>query len=51
MVAGTDTAARAAEHAGGRTVVPSSSIAIGRVAAVADPEGAAFCLFEGETDP
>lgn len=49
-VASADDAARAAERAGGRTLVATTDITIGRFAAVADPQGAVFCLFEGETD-
>jgi uncharacterized protein len=44
-------AARASEAACGRTRVPATEIAIGRFAAVADPQGAVLCLFEGATDP
>jgi uncharacterized protein len=46
-----DEAVRAAEAAGGRSLVPSTDVAIGRFAAVADPQGAVLCLFEGATDP
>jgi uncharacterized protein len=50
-VTSTDEAARQADQAGGRTLVPGTDVAIGRFAAVADPQGAVFCLFEGATDP
>jgi len=41
----------AAEAAGGRTVLPTMDLPIGRIAAVADPQGAVFALFEGTMDP
>jgi uncharacterized protein len=44
-------AADAAERLGGRGVVPPVDISIGRFAVVTDPQGAAFAVFEGETDP
>jgi predicted enzyme related to lactoylglutathione lyase len=50
-VASTDDAAGRAEQAGGRTLVPSTEISIGRFAVIADPQGAMLCLFEGDTDP
>ena len=50
-VAAIEEAAGRAEAAGGRTLVPGTEVAIGRIAAVADPQSAVFCLFEGETDP
>jgi uncharacterized protein len=46
-----DDAAGHAERLGGRTMVPASEIHIGRIAVIADPHGAAFAVFEGETDP
>jgi uncharacterized protein len=46
-----DEAARRAERAGGRVLVPSTEIHIGRVAVVADAQDASFAVFEGETDP
>ena len=42
-------AARRAAHAGGRTLVPTSEVHIGRFAVIADPHGAAFAVFEGKT--
>jgi uncharacterized protein len=45
-----DNAARDAERIGGRTIVPDTEIHIGRIAVIADPQGAAFAVFEGETD-
>jgi predicted enzyme related to lactoylglutathione lyase len=44
-------AARSAEQLGGRTLMPSTDLSIGRFAVIADPQGAAFALFEGQTDP
>jgi uncharacterized protein len=46
-----DEAARQAAQAGGRTLAPTTEVHIGRVAVIADPEGATFAVFEGETDP
>jgi uncharacterized protein len=43
--------AREAEHLGGRTLVPTTEIDLGRFAVLADPQGAAFAAFEGKTDP
>jgi len=45
-----DAAARKAEQVGGRKLLPTTSIHIGRFAVVADPQGAAFAVFEGQTD-
>lgn len=50
-VESTDEAARRAAHAGGRALVPTTEIHIGRFAVIADPQGATFAVFEGETDP
>jgi predicted enzyme related to lactoylglutathione lyase len=36
---------------GGRTILPATEIHIGRFAVLADPQGAAFAVLEGETDP
>jgi uncharacterized protein len=46
-----DEAARRAEQLGGRALVATMEISIGRYAVVADPQRAAFAVFEGETDP
>jgi len=46
-----DDAARRAEQLGGRRLNPTMEIHIGRFAVVADPQGAAFAVFEGVTDP
>ena len=46
-----DDAALQAERLGGRTMLPATEVHIGRFAVVADPQGAAFAIFEGETDP
>jgi predicted enzyme related to lactoylglutathione lyase len=40
-----------AEQVGGRTVLPTRQISIGRFGVIADPQGAAFAVFEGQTDP
>jgi predicted enzyme related to lactoylglutathione lyase len=44
-------AARQAEQAGGRRFGPATEIRTGRFAVIADPQGATFALFDGETDP
>jgi predicted enzyme related to lactoylglutathione lyase len=46
-----DDAAHDAERIGGRTLFPGTEVHLGRVAVIADPQGAAFAVFEGETDP
>jgi uncharacterized protein len=46
-----DKATLRAARLGGRTVVPNTEIHIGRCAVIADRQGAAFAVFEGETDP
>src|SRR5215218_4631574 len=46
-----DDAARRAEQAGAGTILPTIEMHIGRFAVIADPQGAAFAVFEGETDP
>jgi predicted enzyme related to lactoylglutathione lyase len=46
-----DEAARDAERIGGRTMISGTEIHSGRIAVIADPQGAAFAVFEGETDP
>ncbi|MGH2985053.1 MAG: VOC family protein [Solirubrobacterales bacterium] len=45
-----DDAARQAEQVGGRRLLPSAEIHVGGFAVIADPQGAAFAVFEGETD-
>jgi uncharacterized protein len=50
-VEGADDAARHAEQAGGRTLVPTTDISFGRIAVIADPQGAAFAVFKGKADP
>ncbi len=42
--------ARRAEELGGRILLPAMHVPSGRVAVIADPQGAAFGVFEGETD-
>jgi predicted enzyme related to lactoylglutathione lyase len=44
-------AVRAAQPAGARTLVPPIDVSIGRFAVIADPQGAPFGVFEGDTDP
>jgi len=44
-------AARQAVQLGGRTLLPTTEIQRGRYAAIADPQSAAFTVFEGKTDP
>jgi predicted enzyme related to lactoylglutathione lyase len=46
-----DKAARQAAQLGGRRLLRTTEIHIGRFAVIADPQGAAFAVFEGETDP
>ena len=46
-----DDAARDAERVGGRTIAPATELLLGRIAVIADPQGAAFAVLEGETDP
>jgi predicted enzyme related to lactoylglutathione lyase len=45
-----ESARRIAEN-GGRVIIPATSIPSGRFLMAADPQGAAFALFEGEVDP
>jgi uncharacterized protein len=44
-------AAHRAERLGGRLMLPVTEIRIGRSAVIEDPQGAAFAVFEGKTDP
>jgi predicted enzyme related to lactoylglutathione lyase len=46
-----DDAALEAEQRGGRRVTPTTESLRGRYAVIADPQDAAFAVFEGETDP
>ncbi len=46
-----DESERHAVQLGGRTLVPSAESPRGRHAVIVDPQGAAFAVFEGETDP
>ena len=46
-----DEAARQAEQVGGRRLLPTTDVQTGRIAVIADPQGAAFAAYEGETDP
>jgi predicted enzyme related to lactoylglutathione lyase len=40
-----------AEQIGGSGLVPSAEASIGRFAVIADPQGAAFAVLEGDSDP
>jgi predicted enzyme related to lactoylglutathione lyase len=46
-----ENAARHAERMGGRKLMPTTQVHIGRFTVIADPQRAAFAVFEGETDP
>jgi predicted enzyme related to lactoylglutathione lyase len=46
-----ENAARQAAQLGGRELVNTTGVQTGRFAVIADPQGAAFAVFEGETDP
>jgi predicted enzyme related to lactoylglutathione lyase len=46
-----DASAAEAERLGGRVLVPPTAIPSGRIAVLADPQGAVFALFEGRVDP
>jgi predicted enzyme related to lactoylglutathione lyase len=50
-VENTDDASNWGEQLGGRRLVPSAEVHVGRFAVLADPQGAAFGVFEGQTDP
>jgi uncharacterized protein len=46
-----DAAARRVAQLGGRRLAPTTEGRRGRWAVIADPQGAAFAVFEGQTDP
>jgi len=46
-----DETAAAVREAGGRVLAGPMDAAVGRIALVADPQGATFALFEGQADP
>jgi predicted enzyme related to lactoylglutathione lyase len=46
-----DAVAVRVSETGGSVIVPPSEVPVGRFAMMADPHGAAFGLFEGDTDP
>jgi uncharacterized protein len=46
-----ENAARQAAQLGGRELVTTTGVHSGRFAVIADPQGAAFAVFEGETNP
>jgi uncharacterized protein len=50
-VADADAAAALVDERGGTVTVPPTAVPVGRFAAMEDPAGAAFGLFEGENDP
>lgn len=50
-VANAAAAARTAELAGGEILLPPQDFGDERIGALADPQGAAFVIFEGQTDP
>jgi hypothetical protein len=50
-VGNAEDAARHARQVGGRTLGPATESRTGRLAVIADPQGATFAVFEGETDP
>jgi len=50
-VAKADEAAKSVGEAGGRVLAGPLDVAVGRIAIVADAQGAVFALFEGEADP
>ena len=45
-----DEAAGAVESSGGRTLAPAMDLGPGRIAVMADPQGAAFALFQGDVE-
>jgi predicted enzyme related to lactoylglutathione lyase len=49
-VENTHEAAHRAERLGGRTLMPTTEVHRGRFAVVADQQGAAFAVYEGQTD-
>ena len=46
-----DEAASHAAQLSGRRLLPAAETQLGRFAVIADPQGAAFAVFEGKTDP
>lgn len=46
-----DATARRVAELGGRRLAPTTEGRLGRWAVIADPQGAAFAVFEGQTDP
>jgi predicted enzyme related to lactoylglutathione lyase len=46
-----DEAAATVREAGGTVVAEPMAVTVGRIAVVADPQGAVFALFEGQGDP
>jgi uncharacterized protein len=46
-----DEAVAAVREAGGTVAAEPMAVTVGRIAVVADPQGAPFALFEGEADP
>jgi uncharacterized protein len=50
-VESTDDAVRQAEAAGAGAMMPPMDVGMGRIAVLRDPQGAAFAVFQGQTDP
>jgi uncharacterized protein len=50
-VAKADEAAKTIGEAGGRVLAGPMNVTVGRIAIVADPQGAVLALFEGDVDP
>jgi predicted enzyme related to lactoylglutathione lyase len=50
-VAKADDVAKVVDEAGGRVLAGPLDVAVGRIAIVADAQGAVFALFEGQADP
>ena len=50
-MASCDDAVAAVRSGGGSVIAAPMDTPMGRVAAVRDPQGAAFAVFEGEVDP
>jgi predicted enzyme related to lactoylglutathione lyase len=50
-VAEADESVRTASELGGTVLEPPVTIGLGRVAVLADPQGPAFGVFEGRTEP
>ena len=49
-VESTDAAIETASGLGGGALMPAMDVGMGRISALRDPQGAVFCVFEGEVD-